>query len=60
MEMPTIEKRVSHLEGAVEAHLIESGEIRADLKWVKKMIWFVFTSPFLIEAVKHIHMGVAK
>jgi hypothetical protein len=58
--MPPIEKRVSHLEEQVESHLIESGEIRSDLKWVKKMIWFVFTSPFLIEAVKHIHIGAAK
>ena len=58
--MASIDKRVDHLEASVEAHLIESGEIRSDLKWVKKMIWFVFTSPFLIEAVKHIHIGAAK
>jgi hypothetical protein len=58
--MPSIDKRVGHLEEVVEKHLVESGEIRADLKWVKKMIWFVFTSPFLIEAVKHVHLGVAK
>jgi len=56
--MAGLEKRVSKVEDALEQHLIESGEIRGDLKWLKKAVWFVFTSPFLIEAVKHIHMGV--
>jgi hypothetical protein len=58
--MPSIDKRVCKVEDALEKHLVESGEIRADLKWLKKAIWFVFTSPFLIEAVKHIHTGAAK
>lgn len=55
--MPNIDKRVTKLEETVEAHLIESGEIRGDLKWLKKMIWFVLGSPLAIEAVKHIHMA---
>ena len=54
--MPNIDKRVSKIEDALEQHLIESGEIRGDLKWLKKAIYFVFTSPFLIEAAKHIHL----
>jgi len=53
--MVSLDKRVSHLEEAVEKHLIESGEIRGDLKWLKKLMWFVLSSPFVIEAVKHIH-----
>ena len=53
--MPSIEKRVTSLEKTVENHLIESGEIRGDLKWLKKIMYFVVSSPFLIEGVKHIH-----
>ena len=37
--MASMEKRVSHLEETVEMHLIESGEIRGDLKWLKKAFW---------------------
>ena len=55
--MPSIDKRVTSLEKTVEAHLIESGEIRGDLKWLKKLMWFVLSSPFVIEAAKHIHMA---
>ncbi len=53
--MPSLDKRMTKLEETVEKHLIESGEIRGDLKWLKKAIYFVLSSPFLIEAVKHIH-----
>jgi len=49
-----MEKRVSHLETAMETHLIESGEIRGDLKWLKKAIYFVFSSPIVIEILHHI------
>jgi hypothetical protein len=55
--MPSIDKRVTSLEKTVEAHLIESGEIRGDLKWLKKLTWFVLGSPFLIEAAKHVHLA---
>jgi hypothetical protein len=55
--MPSLDKRMSNLEKTVETHLIESGEIRGDLKWIKKMIWFVMGSPLAIEAVKHIHLA---
>jgi hypothetical protein len=58
--MPSLDKRVTTLEETVETHLIESGEIRGDLKWLKKITWFVLGSPFLIEAVKHIHSAVSK
>ncbi len=54
--MPSLDKRMTSLEKTVETHLIESGEIRGDLKWLKKLTWFVLGSPFAIEAVKHIHM----
>lgn len=33
--MPTISQRVARLEEALEKHLIESGGIKADLKWLK-------------------------
>ncbi len=55
--MPSVDKRLTSLEKTVETHLIESGEIRGDLKWLKKMVWFVLGSPLLIEAVKHIHLA---
>lgn len=31
--------RVDHMEKILEAHLIESGEIRSDLKWLKRSFW---------------------
>ena len=37
--MPTINKRLEILERTLEAHLIESGEIRSDLKWLKRSFW---------------------
>jgi len=58
--MPSLDKRVTNLEKTVETHLIESGEIRGDLKWLKKITWFVLGSPFIIEAFKHIHTAVGK
>jgi hypothetical protein len=58
--MPSLDKRVTKLEDVVETHLIESGEIRGDLKWLKKFMWFVLGSPFLVELAKHIHNVVGK
>ncbi len=55
--MPSLDKRMTNLEQTVEKHLIESGEIRGDLKWLKKLMWFILGSPFVIEAVKHIHLA---
>lgn len=55
--MPSIEKRMSKLETVVENHLIESGAIRADLKWLKKFMWVVMGSPIGIELLKHIHLA---
>lgn len=37
--MPSLDKRVTKLETTVEDHLIESGEIRGDLKWLKRGYW---------------------
>jgi hypothetical protein len=31
--------RVDKMEKVLEQHLIESGEIRSDLKWIKKSFW---------------------
>lgn len=56
--MPSLDKRMTKLEDTVEKHLIESGEIRGDLKWLKKFMWFVLGSPFLVELGRHIHTAV--
>lgn len=53
--MPSLDKRMTKLEEAVANHLIQSGGIQADLKWLKKFMWFVLGSPFLLEIAKHIH-----
>lgn len=37
--MPSLDKRLSKLEDAFIQHLTESGEIRSDLKWLKKAFW---------------------
>jgi hypothetical protein len=55
--MPSLDKRMTTLEKAVTDHLVESGGIRSDLKWLKKLMWFVLGSPFVLEAVKHIHLA---
>jgi len=55
--MSSIEKRISKLEEALEKHLIESGEIRGDLKWLKKAVYFIMSSPILIELLHHVHAG---
>lgn len=46
--------RIEHLEGVVTKHLEESGEIRADLKWLKKFMWFVLSMPVATEVARHI------
>lgn len=53
--MPSLDKRMTKLEETVTKHLEESGEIRGDLKWLKKMIWFVLGSPLAVELFKHMH-----
>lgn len=35
----SLNSRVSNLEKTLETHLIESGEIRSDLKWLKRAFW---------------------
>lgn len=55
--MPSLDKRMTKLEETVEKHLIESGAIRGDLKWLRKLMWWVLGSPIAIEALKHIHLA---
>ena len=40
--MPTINKRLEMIEQIVAKHLEESGEIRSDLKWLKRSFWALF------------------
>ena len=44
-------ERMDHLEGVVTKHLEESGEIRNDLKWLKKVMWFVLSTPVATEVL---------
>lgn len=37
--MPSLDKRLTKLEDAFIKHLTESGEIRGDLRWLKKSFW---------------------
>lgn len=37
--MPSLDKRLTKLEDAFLIHLAESGEIRSDLKWLKRAFW---------------------
>lgn len=46
--------RMDHLEGLVAKHLEESGEIRADLKWLKKFMWWVLSAPIVTEVARHL------
>ncbi len=52
--MAKLSDRVDSLEHAVLKHLEESGEIRADLRWLKKMVWLVIASPAATELIRHI------
>lgn len=52
--MPSLDKRMTKIEDAVAAHLIQSGGIKADLQWLKRFMWFVLGSPILVEVVRHI------
>jgi len=53
--MGSLDKRITRLEEALEKHLIESGEIRGDLKWLKRAVYFIVSSPFIIEGLHHLH-----
>jgi len=52
--MPSFDKRLSKLEDAIIKHLEESGEIRSDLRWLKKAFWFLVASPLIPEVLRHI------
>lgn len=58
--MSSLEKRVDKLEDALEKHLVESGEIRSDLKWLKKAVYFIMGSPILIELLHHLGHSAGK
>jgi len=55
--MAGLNKRMDKLEEALEKHLIESGEIRGDLKWLKKAVYWIMGSPIIIEALHHLHVA---
>ena len=58
--MPSLDKRLTKLEDAFLQHLTESGEIRGDLKWLKKAFWTLaglgvtVAGGLAIEIVRHI------
>lgn len=56
--MPSLDKRMTKLEETVERHLIESGGIKSDLKWLKRFNWFILGSPFILELGKHLLSAV--
>jgi hypothetical protein len=58
--MAGLDKRISKVEDALEKHLIESGEIRGDLKWLKKAVYFIMSSPIIIELLHHVHTAPGK
>jgi hypothetical protein len=31
--------------------------VPADNKWLKKLMWFVLGSPFLVELLRHVHLA---
>ena len=49
-----ITDRMDRLEKAMSSHLEESGAIRQDIKWLKKVGYFLVGSPFLTEALHHL------
>jgi hypothetical protein len=58
--MHDLNKRLEKLEDTVTKHLEESGEIRNDIKWLKKAIYFVISSPIAIEIMHHVHTAAVK
>ncbi len=51
--------KLKDLEGLLVQHLQESGEIRADLKWLKKAFWTLTTAgiSFNVALVTYLLMG---
>jgi hypothetical protein len=46
--------KLKEIEKLLVDHLKESGEIRGDLKWLKKGYWFLLASPVATEVIKHL------
>jgi hypothetical protein len=44
-------KRMEKLEETMLTHLIESGEIRSDLKWLKRAFWTIAGTGFTFATV---------
>lgn len=57
--MPSLDKRLTKLEDAFTQHLSESGEIRSDLKWLRKAFWTLaglgtsVTAVVIEEIIRH-------
>jgi hypothetical protein len=49
-----IADRIDRLEKAMTLHLEESGEIRTDIRWLKKAAYFLIGSPVLSEVLHHL------
>jgi hypothetical protein len=41
----------------VSDRLKDLKDVPADNKWLKKLMWFVLGSPFILEGLKHIHLA---
>lgn len=54
-----LSKRLDKLEAAFITHLMESGEIRADLKWLKKAFW-TLTGLGVVVAEEMIRHAIAR
>jgi hypothetical protein len=50
----TLNKRLDKLEEIVSKHLEESGEIRTDLKWLKKAVYWMVGGGVFMSLVSHI------
>ena len=46
--------RLDRLEHVMADHLEESGAIRQDIKWLKRMGYFLIGSPFAAEIIQHL------
>ena len=50
----TLSKRMDKLEEVVTRHLTESGEIRSDIKWLKKAVYWMVGGGVVLNLIGHI------
>jgi hypothetical protein len=50
----TLSKRMDKLEEIVMKHLTESGEIRADIKWLKRAVYWMIGGGVLLNLINHL------